>query len=790
MDFYFLGDVPTNLGSDAFVGIASGARARISATAAGFGTDATWNGLEIVRAVPVPATGSYICTTGVLRASGDADPTYTISNGVVANGQNCAGAVVLPEGVASIANFAFRYASQLNSINIPSSVTSIGEGAFQASGLNSITFAPFSQLTRINSYAFANATSLTSINIPASVTHIESGAFSSTTSLTAVTLSSAITIIESEMFSNATALASIVIPASVTTIEESAFFDATALMDVNFSGNAPTNVGEDAFFGTASGAKANISATATGFGTQPTWNGLVVVRALPANGQYVCTTGVLRAGSDETSPTYTINNGVVANGGAYGGGNCAGAVVIPEGVTSITMNAFRNASSLSSITIPASVTTIEEGAFTSSGLTSITFAQESQLTTINGFAFSRTPLTSITIPASVQTPDYELADAFEDAYSLAAINVDPNNQTYSSIDGVLFNEGATTLVMYPVGKTETSYTIPSSVTTIFAGALYNVEALTSITIPSSVTIIEDWVFEDSSNLIDFNFLGNAPTDVDVDAFEGMSSGVKAHIKASATGFGAGNPWTWNGLIVQADLKEVTYNSAGGTPVTSVLFTQSGSIQTAPVSTRAGYTLTGWSATDNGSVLTFPYTPTGDITLHAIWTLTATPASPPSPQAPRANLTKMAEEARARAVEEAKTEIKSVVSSGKPLTVEQLLKADFKGVTTKNIGLINAEIAKLPNADKTDLKQIEKVVLKFAIVEKLAEGKTVYSLELIAVGLIPQDSKIKSSIIRALKKLPTSFLDTFEKIQAEIASVEKKHADRKARLATILDKKKR
>jgi hypothetical protein len=152
--------------------------------------------------------------------------------------------------------------------------------------------------------------------------------------------------------------------------------------------------------------------------------------------------------------------------------------------------------------------------------------------------------------------------------------------------------------------------------------------------------------------------------------------------------------------------------------------------------------------------------------------------------------KAAAEVRARAVEVAKTEIKSVLSSGKPLTADQLLSADFNGVTSKNIGLVNADIAKLLDADKTDLKQIEKVVLKFATVDKLAEGKTVYSSDLITVGLIPQDSKIKSSITSALKKLPTSSLDTFEKIQAEIASVEKVHADRKARLAAILDKQKR
>ena len=143
------------------------------------------------------------------------------------------------------------------------------------------------------------------------------------------------------------------------------------------------------------------------------------------------------------------------------------------------------------------------------------------------------------------------------------------------------------------------------------------------------------------------------------------------------------------------------------------------------------------------------------------------------------------EARALAVEVAKNEIKSVLSSGKPLTADQLLKADINGVTAKNIDLVNADIAKLPESERTDIKQIEKVVLKFATVDKVAEGKTYFPADLVTVGLIPQESKIKASITAVLRKTPGSSLDTFEKIQQAIASVEKVAADRKARLAALL-----
>lgn len=150
--------------------------------------------------------------------------------------------------------------------------------------------------------------------------------------------------------------------------------------------------------------------------------------------------------------------------------------------------------------------------------------------------------------------------------------------------------------------------------------------------------------------------------------------------------------------------------------------------------------------------------------------------------------KAAREARAREIESARSEIKSTLASGKVLSLDQLIKADFAGATSKNLGLINGAIANLSNVEKQDLKQIEKVVLKYATVEKIANHSTVASADLISVGLISENSKNKTSILLELKKLPSSSVDTFEEIQTAVAAVEKKLADRKARLAAILAKK--
>jgi hypothetical protein len=141
--------------------------------------------------------------------------------------------------------------------------------------------------------------------------------------------------------------------------------------------------------------------------------------------------------------------------------------------------------------------------------------------------------------------------------------------------------------------------------------------------------------------------------------------------------------------------------------------------------------------------------------------------------------------REQAIAVAKNDVRNSLASGALLTADQLIKADFNGVTAKNIELINKDILKLSALEKSDIRLIEKVVLKFATVDKVAEGKTFLPANLIAVGLISSDSKIKSSLTYALKKLSGPALDTFEEIQAEVAELEKVAADRKVRLAALL-----
>ena len=82
------------------------------------------------------------------------------------------------------------------------------------------------------------------------------------------------------------------------------------------------------------------------------------------------------------------------------------------------------------------------------------------------------------------------------------INVSSENETYSSVDGVLFNKDKTELILYPAGKRQANYSIPETVNEISEGAFYTANNLKSIEIPDSVVSISEEAFDYAENLSD------------------------------------------------------------------------------------------------------------------------------------------------------------------------------------------------------------------------------------------------------------------------------------------------
>ena len=140
---------------------------------------------------------------------------------------------------------AFSGRSDLVTIEIPSSVTSIGYAAFsECSNLATITIP--SSVTSIDAYAFSGCSSLTTIIIPSSVTRIGDNAFIGCSSLATVTIPSSVTSIGFCVFSGCSSLTTITIPSSVTSIGYNAFYGCVGLVAIAIPSSV-TKIGNDAF---------------------------------------------------------------------------------------------------------------------------------------------------------------------------------------------------------------------------------------------------------------------------------------------------------------------------------------------------------------------------------------------------------------------------------------------------------------------------------------------------------------------------------------------------------------
>jgi hypothetical protein len=184
---------------------------------------------------------------------------------------------------------------------------------------------------------------------------------------------------------------------------------------------------------------------------------------------------------------------------------------IPTSVTTIGNNAFNTCISLSSITIPNSVTSFLYGTF-----------------------YNCTSLSTITIPSSLTSLGL---NTFYSCTSLSSILVDPSNLNFSSLDVNLYDLAQTIIIQYAIGKTATSFSIPSTVTDIGFGAFNSASYLTSITIPNGVTLIGEDAFKNCTSLASIT-IPNSVTTIQNFVFYNCTSLTSITIPNSVTSIGA------------------------------------------------------------------------------------------------------------------------------------------------------------------------------------------------------------------------------------------------------------
>ena len=181
----------------------------------------------------------------------------------------------------------------------------------------------------------------------------------------------------------------------------------------------------------------------------------------------------------------------------------SGDIQIPEKVTNpndgveytvvaVGGYAFLNCYGLTAVDLPASVLLLEYQAF--DGCKNLTSVTMPGVESINSSVFRNcNKFSAINLPKTLKC---FRNDTFNESY-FSAINVDADNEDFTSDDGVLYNKAKTDILAFPRKKTG-SYTIPATITTIQSNDFpWGGMQLEELTIPATVTKIEHGAFPDN-----------------------------------------------------------------------------------------------------------------------------------------------------------------------------------------------------------------------------------------------------------------------------------------------------
>ena len=297
--------------------------------------------------------------------------------------QELKGCYFVKEGTRMICDEVFWYSCSLSNIVIPSSVTSIGNWAFNGCTSLSNIVIPNS-VTSIGDWAFSDCTSLSNIVIPDSVTGIGKGAFNGCSFLECISIPKSVICLNGNPFSGWKGKLECLSPNFI--YEDDVLFNINKSEIISFRNqkiesyiipDSVTSIGDGAFSSCTS------------------LSSIVIPDSVPSIGDW--------AFSDCTSlSNIVIPNSVTSIGeGAFSSCTSLSNIVIPDSVTRIGNFAFSNCTSLSNIVISDSVTNIGDDVFYQcSSLTSVVIPNS--VTCVGDEAFCKCrSLSNIVIPNSV-----------------------------------------------------------------------------------------------------------------------------------------------------------------------------------------------------------------------------------------------------------------------------------------------------------------------------------------------------------------------------------------------------
>ncbi len=356
--------------------------------------------------------------------------------------------VVIKSGVTSIGIYAFYYCSNLDEITIPSSVVSIGAGAFEET-----------ELYKDNDNWSDNG----ALYIEKRLITVKPKKVESTFNIRKST-----TLIADNAFYGCTKLQEITIPENVTSVGKAAFYGCTKLSKITVSDNIE-HIGDSCFTSTAFFNNAE-NRTSTGglylgkylINVAETAKGSFKIKKSTlavANAAFKGCTGIT---------SVTVQQGVkFISNSIFSGCTALKEVILSDTVTAIGSKAFFNCKALEKITLPESLTSVGANAF-----------------------YSCTALKSIRFPANVT----DIATTALRYCKLESIKVSTDNLMYCSRNNALLSKARDVLYQYATGNTATSYEMPSSVMAVAPEAFYGSTSLKTVKLSKKLTSIGAYAF--------------------------------------------------------------------------------------------------------------------------------------------------------------------------------------------------------------------------------------------------------------------------------------------------------
>jgi len=207
-------------------------------------------------------------------------------------------------------------------------------------------------------------------------------------------------------------------------------------------------------------------------------------------------------------------------------------IIIPDSVTSIEHSAFANCYGLTSVIISNNITGISKDIFYNCYSLTGVIIPDGVIDIGDKAFYNCFTLTGIIIPDSVTSMGKSV---FYGCSNLKAIDVSNGNTMFSTIDGILYDKTATSLIYCPTGKTGI-INIPDTVTRIEDSAFNGCGSLTGVIIPDSVISIGDSAFKDCGSLTSV-IIPDSVISIEAFTFNGCGNLTGVNISDNVTGIG-------------------------------------------------------------------------------------------------------------------------------------------------------------------------------------------------------------------------------------------------------------